>query len=64
MAAPLLPYSISTGIQAGGPAEIAGYVRSVREQGFCVIERVMFVGLDRIVAYCTAALTSTSYQIR
>ena len=41
MAAPQLPYSISTGIQAGGPAEIAAYVRSVREQGFCVVERVI-----------------------
>ena len=36
-----VPYSIGTGIPAGGEAEIAGYLQSLRIQGFCVIERVI-----------------------
>lgn len=36
-----VPYSIGTGIPAGGDAEIAGYLESLRVQGFCVIERVI-----------------------
>ncbi len=35
------PYSISTGISAGGDDEIDGYLESIRVQGFCVIERVI-----------------------
>eukprot|EP01052_Picozoa_sp_SAG31_P015112 SAG31_NODE_962_length_10731_cov_4.198552_3_plen_258_part_00 len=37
-----LPYSVATGIPSGGgPEEIAGYVASLRTQGFCVIEHVI-----------------------
>ncbi len=36
-----LPYSIATGIPKGGDAEIEGYLRSLRVQGFCVVERVI-----------------------
>ena len=36
-----VPYSISTGISSGGGVEIAGYLQSLRVQGFCVIERVI-----------------------
>ena len=36
-----VPYSIGTGVPAGGDAEIAGYLQSLRVQGFCVIERVI-----------------------
>ena len=35
------PFSISTGIPAGGQAEISGYLHSLRTQGFCCIERVI-----------------------
>ncbi len=38
---PHLPYSIGTGIPEHGEAEIEGYLRSLRLQGFCVIERVI-----------------------
>jgi hypothetical protein len=37
----VLPYSVSTGIPQGGQEEISGYLRSIREQGFCCIERVI-----------------------
>ena len=37
----LVPYSIATGIPQGGDAEIEGYLRSIRLQGFCCIERVI-----------------------
>ena len=30
----LVPYSIGTGIPVGGEAEIQGYLRSIRLQGF------------------------------
>ena len=33
-----LPYSIGTGIPKGGETEIAGYLESLRTQGFCAIE--------------------------
>ncbi len=36
-----VPYSISTGISSGGGVEIAGYLQSLRVQGFCVIERAI-----------------------
>ena len=36
-----VPYSIGTGIPAGGDPEISGYLESLRVQGFCVIERVI-----------------------
>jgi hypothetical protein len=36
-----VPYSIGTGVPAGGDAEIAGHIQSLRVQGFCVIERVI-----------------------
>lgn len=35
------PYSIGTGIPAGGDEEIEGYLHSLRVQGFCVVERVI-----------------------
>ena len=38
---PDLPYSISTGIPEHGHAEIEGYLKSLRVQGFCVIDRVI-----------------------
>eukprot|EP01052_Picozoa_sp_SAG31_P010990 SAG31_NODE_612_length_13548_cov_171.183285_7_plen_221_part_00 len=37
----VIPYSCSTGIAQCGQEEIAGYLRSLRTQGFCVIERVI-----------------------
>ena len=37
----VVPYSISTGIERGGQAELSGYLRSMRTQGFCCIERVI-----------------------
>ena len=40
MPPPPLPYSLSTGIAAGA-SEVAGYLRSLREQGFCVIDRTI-----------------------
>jgi ectoine hydroxylase-related dioxygenase (phytanoyl-CoA dioxygenase family) len=43
-----VPYSIGTGIPAGEDAEIAGYLQSLRIQGFCVVERV--IPEDRVVA--------------
>ena len=45
MPPPPLPYSLSTGIAAGA-GEVAGYLRSLREQGFCVVD----LGLGRSVA--------------
>lgn len=36
----LVPYSISTGIPEGA-AEIEGYVRSIRTQGFCVVDHAI-----------------------
>jgi ectoine hydroxylase-related dioxygenase (phytanoyl-CoA dioxygenase family) len=36
----LLPYSLSTGIEAG-EAEVPGYLRSLREQGFCVVDHTI-----------------------
>ena len=36
-----VPYSIGTGIPKGGDAEIAGYLQSLRVQGFCVVEKVI-----------------------
>jgi ectoine hydroxylase-related dioxygenase (phytanoyl-CoA dioxygenase family) len=36
-----LPYSIGTGIPKGGNTEIAGYLDSLRTQGFCAIEGVI-----------------------
>ena len=36
-----LPYSIGTGIPKGGETEIAGYLESLRTQGFCAIENVI-----------------------
>jgi len=36
-----VPYSIGTGIPKGGEEEIAGYLRSLKVQGFCVIECVI-----------------------
>ena len=44
-----LPYSIGTGIPKGGDAEIEGYLRSLRVQGFCVVERVIHGGEVRTV---------------
>ena len=38
---PRVPYSIGTGIPKHGEAEVAGYLQSLRIQGFCVIERVI-----------------------
>ena len=37
----VVPYSISTGIERGGQAELSGYLRSLRTQGFCCIDRVI-----------------------
>ena len=37
----VVPYSISTGIERGGQAELSGYLRSMRTQGFCCIDRVI-----------------------
>jgi hypothetical protein len=37
----LAPYSIGTGVPLGGDDEIKGYLRSLRVQGFCCIERVI-----------------------
>jgi ectoine hydroxylase-related dioxygenase (phytanoyl-CoA dioxygenase family) len=36
-----VPYSIGTGVPEGGDAEIAGYLESLRVQGFCVVECVI-----------------------
>ena len=38
----LCPYSLSTGIAEGGAVEIAGYIHSLRTQGFCCIDEVTF----------------------
>ena len=43
-----VPYSIGTGVPLGGDTEIAGYLQSLRVQGFCVIERV--IPKDRVGA--------------
>jgi hypothetical protein len=40
MPPPPLPYSLSTGITAGA-SEVTGYLRSLREQGFCVVDRTI-----------------------
>ena len=37
----VLPYSLSTGIPKGGAPELSGYLRSIRAQGFCCIERAI-----------------------
>ena len=39
--ADVLPYSISTGITSGGPAEISAYLLSLRQQGFCCIDNAI-----------------------